>query len=101
MGIKINIGVCKKIGLPDYGSAGSHCDIELEMDFAATQNPAEFQSRVAQAYHLCRDAVEAELNNHRPNAAPKYDARPTTAPQTEYRNSAPSERNENSSLRCH
>ena len=32
MTIKINVGVNKKIGLPDYGSAGSHCAIEIEAD---------------------------------------------------------------------
>ena len=32
MTIKINVGVNKKIGLPDYGSAGSHCVIEVEAD---------------------------------------------------------------------
>jgi len=95
MAIKINIGVCKKIGLPEYGSAGSHCDIELEMDFAAMQNPDEFQKRVAFAYRLCRDAVESELATHRPNGTPKQDTRPMVAPSTEYRNSPPPERNDN------
>ncbi len=65
MPMKINVGVCKKIGLPDYGSAGSHCDIELEMDFSVLSNPEEFQKRVQHAYRLCRDSVEAELQNHR------------------------------------
>ena len=32
MTIKINVGVNKKIGLPDYGSAGGHCNIEIEAD---------------------------------------------------------------------
>ena len=95
MAVKINVGVCKKIGLPEYGSAGSHCDIELELDFAALQDPAEFQKRVANAYRLCRDAVESELAAHRANGTPKQDVRPTVAPSTEYRNSAPPERNDN------
>ena len=91
MSVKINVGVCKIIGLPDYGSAGSHCDIELEMDFATMQNPNEFQKQIANAYRLCRESVESELMAHRPNGT--QDNRPTTVPSTEYRNSA--ERNDN------
>ena len=49
MPMKINLGVCKKIGLPDFGSAGSHCDIELEMDISAMNHPDEFQKRVQHA----------------------------------------------------
>jgi hypothetical protein len=66
MAIKINIGVSKKIGLPDYGSAGSHCNIEIEADNAALDNPEEFQRRVQKAYDLVRQSVEEELAHHRP-----------------------------------
>ena len=58
MPMKINVGVNKKVGLPDYGSAGSHCNIELEMDFSVIQNPEEFHKRVEYAYQLCRESVE-------------------------------------------
>ena len=95
MAIELNIGVCKKIGLPDYGSAGSHCDIEIELDFATLQNPAAFQEWVAHAYRLCRESVETELAQHRPNAAPRQETRPTPPPKTEYANSPAPERNEN------
>jgi hypothetical protein len=89
MSVKINVGVNKKIGLPDYGSAGSHCEIELEMDYAAMLNPETFRERVQNAYRLCRESVESELAAHRPK-----DNRPTTMPKTEYSHSPP-ERNEN------
>ena len=95
MTMKINVGVNKKIGLPDYGSAGSHCDIELEMDFTVMQNPEEFQKRIQNAYRLCRKSVESELVELRPNGAAKQDTRPTLPPKTEYGNSAPPERNDN------
>ena len=95
MSVKINVGVNKKIGLPDYGSAGSHCEIVLELDYGVMQNPDEFQRRIQDAYQLCRESVESELAVHRPGDAAKQDYRPTPPPKTEYRNSPPSERNEN------
>jgi len=81
MPMKINVGVNKKVGLPDYGSAGSHCNIELEMDFSVIQNPEEFHKRVEYAYQLCRESVEGELVELRPNSTPKQDVRPTQPPK--------------------
>ena len=106
MPMKINVGVNKKVGLPDYGSAGSHCNIELEMDFSVIQNPEEFHKRVQYAYQLCRESVEGELAFYRSSdqrervvgngaVAPIAVQRATLTPKTEYRNSPPPERNEN------
>ena len=46
MSIKINVGVNKKIGLPDYGSAGGHCNIEIEADNSILDNPDQFFTRL-------------------------------------------------------
>ncbi len=95
MGIKLNVGISKKIGLENYGSAGGSCNVEIELDNAALDHPEEFHRRVREAYAACRSAVEDELANHRNHAAPKQDTRPTPSPKTEYRNSPPPERNDN------
>jgi len=92
MGIKLNLGISKKIGLPDYGSAGSQCNVEVELDSSALERPEEFHSRVQEIYAACRSAVENELANHRNKAM--QDNRPTPPPKTEYRNSS-SDRNDN------
>ena len=89
MGITLNLGISKKIGLPDYGSAGSSCNVEIELDASALDHPDEFHRRVREAYAACRAAVEDELGNHRTGAKP--DTRPTPPPKTEYRNSPPPE----------
>ena len=85
MGVKLNVGVSKKIGLPDYGSAGSTCNLELELDNAALDRPDEFHRRVREAYAACRTAVEDELGNHRAKGTATQDTRPTPPPKTEYR----------------
>jgi len=93
MAVKISICVNKKVGLPEFGSAGSHCDITLEADNSVLDNAEEFQRRVQKAYDLARQSVEEELAHHRPGSTVKQDTRPTTTPATEYRNSPPPERN--------
>ena len=42
MTIKINVGVNKKIGLPDYGSASGHCNIEIEADNSLLDNSSPY-----------------------------------------------------------
>ena len=96
MAMKIDVGVCKKVGLPDYGSAGSHCNITLEADISVLNDPDEFQRRVHHAYGLCRQAVKNELARLGGKAEAQQE-RTTPPPKTEYRNSKPpaSERNDN------
>ena len=68
MSIKINVGISKKIGLPDYGSAGSHCNIEIEADNSVLNDAEQFLQRVQDAYELARQSVEQELAHHRPGS---------------------------------
>jgi hypothetical protein len=91
MAITVTLGVNKKVGLPDYSSAGSHCDVVIEVDNSYLDNPASFQQRVQNAYSLAREAVENELLNHKSNgtSAPQS-VQPTASkiippPKTEYR----------------
>jgi len=69
MTIKINVGVNKKIGLPDYGSAGSHCNIEIEADNSILDNADQFLQRVQDACELARQSVDEELAHHRPGTS--------------------------------
>ena len=32
MPLKLNVGVSRKVGLPDYGSVGASCNVEVELD---------------------------------------------------------------------
>jgi hypothetical protein len=67
MTIKINVGVNKKVGLPDYGSAGGHCNIEIEADNSILDDADQFLQRVKDAYEVARQSVEEELSHHRPS----------------------------------
>ena len=54
MAIKINVGVNRKVGLPNYGSAGGHCNIEIEADNSVLNDAEQFLQRVQHAYELAR-----------------------------------------------
>jgi len=83
MAIKINVGVNKKIGLPDYGSAGGHCNIEIEADNSILDNADQFLQRVKDAYEMARQSVEEELSHHRPGGSTNGNTGQRTSQQRE------------------
>ncbi|MCG8585790.1 MAG: hypothetical protein MI757_13875, partial [Pirellulales bacterium] len=65
MPLKLTVGVTRKIGLPNYGSAGASCYLETDVDGSLEfANLSVFQSQVEQAFEACRRAVTDELANH-------------------------------------
>lgn len=85
MPMKLSIGLSKKIGLPDYGSLGATCNLELELDQALIVDDLDgFHDRVRRTFVACRQAVEDELAHHRParansNSAASKSAEPARA----------------------
>jgi len=62
MPLKLNVGLSKKVGLPDYGSLGASCNVELELDAQLlTRDGNLFQQQVRQAFAACSQAVQDEL----------------------------------------
>jgi hypothetical protein len=77
MRLKTTVGLCKKVGLPEYGSLGASCHVEFELQqMLVLQDLDAFRQQVRDAFDACRQAVEEELARHsrppvtRPNHAP-------------------------------
>ena len=71
MPLKLNVGVSKKVGLPDYGSAGATCNIELELDTHLLESDLDgFHQRVRSIYVAAQQAVHDELARLQGQPAP-------------------------------
>ena len=54
MPMTINVGLSRKVGLPDYGSAGASCHIEFEAEHGLLDRDLDaFQERVRKAFVVC------------------------------------------------
>ena len=70
MPLTLNVGLSRKLGLPDYGSLGASCNVQVELEATLLQNDLEtFHRHVKNAYIACAQAVNDELSRHqKPNA---------------------------------
>jgi hypothetical protein len=83
---KLRVGTCRKIGLPNYGSVGAECSLEIELDSALIADPAALQARIAATQAIVARAVAdelarqtGELEASRADAPPRN--RPAPAPR--------------------
>jgi hypothetical protein len=63
---KLNVGLTKKIGLPEYGSLSATCQVELDTENLLQGDLAAFHDRVKQIFAACRQAVNDELARQQP-----------------------------------
>jgi len=62
MPMKLNVGVSRKLGLPNYGSVGASCNLELELDATLLERDLNaFHTQIRGAYAAAHQAVHDEL----------------------------------------
>jgi hypothetical protein len=77
MPLKLNVGVSRKVGLPDYGSMGATCNLEVELDGSLLHHDlAAFHAQVRDAYVAAHQAVNDELARLQNPQPPPAVARP-------------------------
>ena len=60
--MKINVGLCRKIGEANFGSRGATVNLELELDSSLVGEPARLKERIRQLFALVRTSLAEELN---------------------------------------
>lgn len=60
--MKINVGLCRKIGEANFGSRGATVNLELELDSSLVGEPAKLKERIRQLFALVRTSLAEELN---------------------------------------
>ncbi len=72
MPLKLNVGVSKKVGLPEYSSIGASCNLEVELAPELFQHDLDaFHERIRSAYVACHQAVHDELTRLQSNPDPE------------------------------
>ena len=78
MPLRLNVGVSKKLGLPDYSSVGASCNLELEVDPMLIHNDLDgLHEQIRGAFVAVQQAVNDELARLQ---APALTSRASPAP---------------------
>jgi hypothetical protein len=82
MPLKLNVGLAKKVGQPDYGSLCASCHVECELDsMLLASDPDRFQEYVRDVFVACSQAIHDELSRQR-NANGDGQAAKASRPRT-------------------
>ncbi|APW63214.1 hypothetical protein [Paludisphaera borealis] len=71
MPLKLNVGVSRKLGLPEFSSVGASCNVEVELDSSLLQSDLDgFHAQVRGAFTAACQAVDDELVRLQARPAP-------------------------------
>ena len=74
--IKLNAGVSRKVGEPNYGSRGATVNVELELESSAAQDAHLLHDRIRKLFAIAREAVAEELGLSMQAEAPQAGQQP-------------------------
>ena len=61
MPMKLNVGLSRKVGEPNYGSRGATVNLELEVDSTLAAEPDRLQQRIRELFGLAKMSIDEEL----------------------------------------
>jgi hypothetical protein len=59
--LKLNVGLNRKVGEPNYGSRGGSVNMEVELDNSLMQEPERLRETVSRLFAMVRQSLEQEL----------------------------------------
>ncbi len=62
MPLKLNIGLSRKVGQPNFGSRQASIGLEVELDASMLTEPELLQEQVGMLYSFAERAIETELS---------------------------------------
>ena len=62
MPLKLNVGLSRKVGEPNYGSRGASVNLELELDSAIVGEPNRLQEQIRRMFGLAKQTIDEELH---------------------------------------
>lgn len=86
------------MGLPDYGSLGASCHLELDLDGSLVEGDlAGFHERVRRTYAACAQAVNDELTRQQEDVSPPPRSRARAAARSDANGSSQNGASQNGS----
>jgi len=65
MTTRLSVGITRKVGQPNYGSACATCQLEVEIDNRLiTEDQQTLTDRIRRTFEICRREVDQELSGH-------------------------------------
>ncbi len=64
--LKLNVGLNRKVGEPNYGSRGGSVNMEVELDNSLMQEPERLRETVSKLFAMVRQSLEQELGGEAP-----------------------------------
>lgn len=62
MPLKLNVGLSRKVGEPNFGSRGAAVHLELEVDSTLIAEPDRLQQRIRDLFGLAKASIDEELH---------------------------------------
>jgi hypothetical protein len=59
--IKLNCGISRKVGEPNYGSRGASVNVELELESSAAQDAGTLHEKIRRLFAVAKASVDEEL----------------------------------------
>jgi hypothetical protein len=60
--MKLNVGLCRKVGEPGFSSRGASLNLELEIDSGLAAEPGKLHAKIRELFSLVQTSLAEEVN---------------------------------------